>query len=117
MSDMLSDIFAKASAWLASVFPAVRDLTGPLGAAAALYWFKGRGWRKLFAFVFGSSLALICSPYLAKWSGMEQGLAGFLLGLFGMAVVSKAYKALDDMDLGVLLNKWLKKRLDVEDTK
>lgn len=75
--------------------PDIKDLipgaAGSFGAAAL--FLKGPWGRRLGMAVLGSIASYYGAPYIYKAFGMAEGLAGFLLGLFGMAVVDGIFKA------------------------
>lgn len=75
--------------------PDLKDLLpGALGSfGAAALWLKGPWGRRITMASLGSVASFYGSPYLATAMGMTEGLAGFLLGLFGMAVVDNIFKA------------------------
>lgn len=64
---------------------------GSFGAAAL--FLKGAWTRRLGMAVLGSAASYYGAPHIATTLGMAEGLAGFLLGLFGMAVVDGIFKA------------------------
>jgi hypothetical protein len=70
---------------------------GIAGSLLALMFLR----RPLFVlagmFVGGSLLSYYGANWLAEWLSIERhtGLAGFVLGLFGMAVVAKVYDTID----------------------
>lgn len=79
-----------------------------------LYWMKGSGWAKMFGFVVGCASAWLAAPWLSSASGMDEGLAGGLLGMFGFSLIGKVFKTIQDIDVWPLLRDWLKKRLGVQ---
>lgn len=91
----------------------IKHAAGPVGAATALLWIKDTWPRKLVMMLGGAALSLYAAPDVAAWSGLQQGLAGFLLGLFGMAGVAKVFSTWEALDLGALLKKFIAKRLGV----
>ena len=88
-------------------------VAGPAGSLFALLWLKGTWPRKVAMFIGGWALSFYGAPGVATWLGFSEGFAGFLLGLFGMAIVDKMFEAWDVMDLGTILKDWLRKRLGV----
>ena len=48
----------------------------------------------------GSTLSYLSAPVAARWIGLSdvEGLVGFLLGLFGMAIVAKVYEVIQALD-------------------
>jgi len=92
-----------------------KHVAGPLGALSALLWVKDTWPRKIGMVLAGVALSYYATPAVAAWANLQQGLAGYLLGLFGMAAVSKLFATWDALDLGALLRRFLAKKLDVED--
>lgn len=50
----------------------------------------------------GAILAYYGSPYLSLALGIPEGLAGFLTGMFGMAIVSRAWEAVQAAPIAAL---------------
>lgn len=90
-----------------------RHAAGPLGAVSALFFMKGPWPQRLAMLVPGMALSYYGSYTVAHLAGMSEGLAGFLLGLFGMAAVAKVFETWEQLQLGELLGKWLAKLLRV----
>lgn len=90
-------------------------LAGPLGAASALLWINDTWPRKVGMVCAGSALSYYATPWIAGWAGLQAGFAGYLLGLFGMAAVSKLFATWDALDLGDLLRRFIAKALNLED--
>ena len=83
---------------------------GAVGALVALRWMKGATWlHTVSSFVGGSALSYYGTEYAVKWSGADAGFSGFVLGLFGMAVVTKAFEAIESFKASDLLGKLLAK--------
>lgn len=70
-------------------------LSGVAGSVLSLKYIKGSTWVERLTMVAGGSiLSLYAAPYLARKTDMPEGLVGFLLGVFGMAVVAKVWEAI-----------------------
>jgi hypothetical protein len=92
----------------------VKHAAGPAGALSALLFMSGVPWpRRIGMVAAGSLLAYYGTGTVASFAGLPEGLAGYLLGLFGMAAVAKVFATWDALDLGSLLRKWLHKRFGV----
>jgi len=69
-------------------------------------------------FLGGASLSYFAAPSVASMLGMKaaEGLVGFMLGVFGMAIAAKVYEGIAAFDM-VALSKgvldWALKRLGV----
>lgn len=83
--------------------------SGVVGALVALRWIGGNPWQLASAFVGGVGLAWYATPEVARWFGVSQGLTGFLLGLFGMAVVNRIFEGIASIPIGKVLEKVLRK--------
>jgi hypothetical protein len=61
----------------------------------------------------GAAGAFFAAGYVASHTGLPEGLSGFLVGLVGMIFVAKCVATWEDLDLGLILRKWLHKRFDL----
>lgn len=87
-----------------------RAAPGVIGALVALRWMPGTPFQRLTSFVGGSAASYYGTEYLARALELAPGFAGFLFGLFGMAIASKAFEAIDGLRIGrrieKLLDRW-----------
>ena len=88
-----------------------KNAPGAIGALLALRFMRGPSWlHSAIGFVGGCACSIYGTEFAVKWTGSDPGLAGFVLGLFGMAVVSKIHEAIDTFKpaetIGNLLKKW-----------
>lgn len=90
-----------------------KHLAGPAGSFFALMWIDGSWPRKLSMFAAGWALSFYGSPHIATWLGFNEGFAGFLLGLFGMAIVDKMFMSWKELQIGQLITDFIRKRLGV----
>lgn len=77
--------------------PATKAVAGFFGALVSLKFLKdASGWERFFMVLGGTCLSFFVAPHLAKGIGWTdaEGLVGFLLGLFGMALVAKIYEGI-----------------------
>jgi hypothetical protein len=75
-------------------------LAGVAGAAASLAFLRG-SWPERIAMALGGSVvSYYAAPWMSAVTGLPQGLAGFLLGLFGMAVCAKVWEGIQAAPLG-----------------
>ncbi|RSE96904.1 hypothetical protein [Achromobacter aegrifaciens] len=65
---------------------------GVLGAAVSMRYMQGSWLARLSMAISGSLVAYYTSSYLALVLGIPEGLAGFLTGMFGMAIMSRAWE-------------------------
>lgn len=94
-----------------------QKLGGPIGGAIAMLFLRGDWKRRLAMAAAACPLSWYGAPHLIKWIPLSEGFAGLLLGLFGMAAVSKVFEALNQVDLYPLLNSWLPVRKNSNDPK
>lgn len=80
---------------LAKLVPAI------LGSVISLKWVQGTWPERLLMVAGGAALSYYATPWAADKVQMSDaaGLVGFLIGLFGMAVVAPFYEALKAADL------------------
>ena len=69
-------------------------LAGIVGALVSLRFIQGTWPERLAMAVGGSLVSLYSTPWAAYKTGLPEGLCGFLLGLFGMAVCAKLWEAI-----------------------
>jgi hypothetical protein len=89
---------------------------GVLGALVSMRFISGTGIEKLTMALGGASLSFFGATPAASWANVPEsvGLIGFLIGLFGMGVVSRVYEVIWLIDLAtmcreawkVFLRKW-----------
>ena len=74
-------------------------VAGIAGAFVSLRFVQGTLPERLTMAVGGAVLSYYATPPAASWLGMAsaEGLVGFLVGLFGMAIVAKIYEAINAM--------------------
>lgn len=75
---------------------------GVLGAAVSMRYLQGSWPARLSMAFSGSLVAFYASPYLSLMLDIPEGLAGFLTGMFGMAIVSRAWDAVQAAPVGAL---------------
>jgi len=69
-------------------------LSGVVGALLSLNFIKGT-WPERLAMGFGGAvISLYATPYIAMKTGLPDGLSGFLVGMFGMAITAKIWEAI-----------------------
>jgi len=82
-------------------------LGGPAGGVIAMMFLRD-SWPRRFAMAAAACpLSWYGAPHLVQWFPLNEGFAGFLLGLFGMSAVSKVFDAWHQIDLVPLLMSWL----------
>ena len=97
-----------------SIPPELTKLCGAfLGSLMSLRWLPG-GWiYKLQMLIGGVLVSSYVGDMLAHWSGMNAGAAGFLTGVFGIAVLDKLFELLRSTPWGAMLEERLRPRKDL----
>lgn len=55
-------------------------------------------WRRLSSFLAGAACSYFAGDTVtAIWPAIKPGFAGFVMGLFGMALILKIYETLDEL--------------------
>ena len=78
----------------------VKIISGVVGALVSLKFVQGTWVEKIFMAFGGSCLSYFATSPIARWIDMEntEGLIGFIIGLFGMAIVAKIYELIQVID-------------------
>lgn len=87
-------------------------LPGAGGSLIALLWLKESPARGLAMWAAGSFVAYYASSPLAAYIHLNEGVSGLFIGLFGMALVNKAFEVLQSLQLGTIVSDWIQKRLN-----
>lgn len=80
-------------------------LSGLVGGIVSMHYLKGTRTERAFMALSGFALSYYTAPYVSRISGLPEGGAGFLLGLFGMAMVSITWAWLQSAPVGVWVNR------------
>lgn len=75
---------------------------GVLGAAVSMRYLQGSWMARISMAASGSLGAYYAAPYLSVVLGIPEGLMGFLVGMFGMAIVSRAWEAVQAVPISAL---------------
>lgn len=75
-------------------------LAGVAGALVSMQFLQGAWPTRLAMASAGALLSYYAAAYVSGRTGLPEGLSGFLLGFFGMAVVSKLWDWLQSAPLG-----------------
>lgn len=67
-------------------------LAGVAGAMVSMKFINGTWPERLSLGASGAVLAYFASPWVSEKLSMPEGLTGFLVGFFGMAIASKAWE-------------------------
>lgn len=74
-------------------------LAGVAGALVSMRYLQGSWPARLSMAASGALISYYAAPHLAMRLGIPEGLTGFLLGLFGMAIVSRAWEAVQSLPI------------------
>lgn len=88
-----------------------RLLPGVIGSIGALLWIKGTWPRRIAMVGLGSAASYYGAPHVSALFGMEEGLSGFLVGLFGMSVVDSAFKTWQELGITEIVREFIRARL------
>lgn len=89
-------------------------LPGLIGSAGALLWIKGTWPRRIAMVGLGSAASYYGAQHVSALFGMGEGLAGFLVGLFGMSVVDSLFKTWQELGLTEIVREFLRKWLGLQ---
>src|SRR5690606_5682192 len=87
---------------LTNVDTLAAKLAGVAGAAVSMRYLQGSWPARLSMAASGALISYYAAPHLALRLGIPEGLTGFLLGLFGMAIVSRGWEAVQAFPIGPL---------------
>jgi len=99
--------------------PEVRDAApGTAGAALSYFFTTGDPGRRVVMAIGGAVMSYYAAKPAAAWLGSVDlvGLAGFVFGLFGMAVAAKVYEgmaAVSAGEIGAAFTQWVRSKLGV----
>lgn len=91
-------------------------LAGVAGALVSMRFLQGTWPQRISTAVCGALISFYAAPYVSTRVGIPEGLSGFLLGLFGMAIASRLWEWVQETPIaGVwqIVIDWLKKRAGV----
>jgi len=72
----------------------IAKFSGVAGALLSLNFIKGT-WPERITMGFGGAIiSLYATSYVASKTGLPDGFAGFLVGMFGMAITAKLWEAI-----------------------
>lgn len=87
------------------------------GSALSLQFAKTLTWKQgIVTATTGALIAVIAVPAFTEWQNMSSGqnvenALSFFTALFGMAIASAIFKAIDNIDIGGIINARIKKLL------
>jgi hypothetical protein len=86
----------------------VTKLAGVLGALVSLRFLSGPLASRLIMAVGGALFSFFGTDYVSSKLSIPEGLAGFLLGLFGMSILSRIWEWLQTTSLSGFLSAFFK---------
>lgn len=89
--------------WVTRTFP------GALGSLVSMLFIRDTPVRRLGMFAAGAALAYFATPWTMKALDLDAGFTGFLLGLFGMVAVSKAFETWQALEWTAIVRDFLRK--------
>lgn len=93
-----------------NIDPWMTKLAGVAGAALSLKFIAGTWPERITMAIGGAVISLYAAPFVSRITSLPEGLSGFLVGMFGMAVCAKAWEALNQLQAAEVLKSWLSKR-------
>jgi hypothetical protein len=87
----------------------IKALPGALGSIVALRWIAGGPLQRVSSLVGGVSASYYSGDHLAGWLAVNPGLAGFLVGLFGMAIAAKCFELIAQFDVRGVVDRILRR--------
>lgn len=73
----------------------VSKLAGVAGALVSVRFLSGSLASRLVMALGGATFSLYAAEYVSAKLSLPEGLAGFLLGLFGMSILSRIWEAIE----------------------
>lgn len=80
-------------------------IAGVAGAIVSLRFVQGSALERVSMCVGGAALSYYATTPVAAWVGVPdaEGLVGFLIGLFGMAIMAKVYEGIQASSAGEII--------------
>ena len=89
----------------------MKALPGTAGAFVSMMFLRGSWPTRMGMFLAGAVLAYYGTPWAVKFANLDPGFAGFLMGLFGMAIVSRLFEAWWAIAIASIVGDWIRKLL------
>lgn len=81
-------------------------IPGALGALVSLRWIDGTVYQRIGAVLGGAGTSYYGLDFVGRtWPSIQGGFAGWLLGMFGMAVAHAIVKGIETFDVASRINK------------
>lgn len=88
-------------------------LAGLAGAIVSMNFLQGTWPARISMALSGALISYFAAPHVATKTSIPEGLAGFLLGMFGMAIASRAWEWIQTAPIGAIWQAaldWITKR-------
>ncbi len=89
----------------------LKAVPGAAGSFISMLFLNDTWPRRIALFAAGGVLAYFGTPWASAFVGLDPGFAGFLLGLFGMAVIARMFEAWGELELTAIVRDWIRKVL------
>lgn len=86
-----------------------RHAPGAIGALISVFLIRDTWPRRVGLFIAGVAAAYYVGPYVAQALKIDAELAGFLIGLFSMAVMAKIMEVIEALQPKEVLDRIFKK--------
>ncbi|WP_432786961.1 hypothetical protein AAEX37_01023 [Oligella sp. MSHR50489EDL] len=81
-----------------------RFLPAIAGAAGSLLWISGRASRKIGVFCLGVFMGVYLGDIVSLHFELREEGSVFLMSLFGVSIVDKTFKTIDESSIGSILS-------------
>jgi len=83
---------------------------GVAGALVSMKFVSGTLFERFLMFIGGAFFSYYATEWVAAWLALPHGLTGFLLGVFGMSVLSRVWEWVQSTNaVSGFLDAWLRK--------
>jgi hypothetical protein len=88
----------------------ILHLAGVAGALTSMRFVSGTLFERVLMVIGGAFFAFYATEWVAQWLSLPEGLTGFLLGLFGMSVLSRVWEWVQSTNaVSGFLDAWLRR--------
>jgi hypothetical protein len=89
----------------------LKAVPGAAGSFVSMLFLRDSWPRRIALFLAGAVLAYYGTPWAVAFVGLDPGFAGFLLGLFGMAVIARMFESWEELEFTSIVRDWVRKVL------
>lgn len=91
-------------------------LAGVAGALVSMRFLSGSIFERTLMAIGGAFFAFYATEWVASKVGLPEGLCGFLLGLFGMSILSRTWEWMQSTNvIRDFLDAWLRRGVRAQD--